>query len=264
MRSVVVLLPASMCAEMPIFRYRSIGVLRGIKPSQCFRARRARAAVIYLESEVREGLVRLGHPVHFLALLHCAAAAFRRFHQFPGQAQWHRFLAALLGRFTQPAHCQRHPAHRPDFHRNLVVGTADATALYLDHRLDVRKCLGEHFERVLAALAFDLRERAINDALGDGLLAVEHDHVDELGDIRTLELRVRKNLPLGYFTTAWHCGSSLQSRPRQPLPATCAAPSSRAATYSADICAAETSNFSRLSSPSAAWRRTSSVIACDP
>jgi hypothetical protein len=30
MRSVVVVLPASMCAETPMFRYRSMGVLRAM------------------------------------------------------------------------------------------------------------------------------------------------------------------------------------------------------------------------------------------
>src|SRR6059058_3911223 len=104
MRSVVVVLPASMCAEIPMFRYRSMGVLRAM---MCLslqwaqaRSRRARTFRIwgrFLEAEVAEGLVRLGHAVHFVALLHRAATAFRGFHQFVGQAHGHRLLAALLG-----------------------------------------------------------------------------------------------------------------------------------------------------------------------
>jgi hypothetical protein len=35
MRSVVVVLPASMWAEIPMFRYRSMGVLRDMESSKC-------------------------------------------------------------------------------------------------------------------------------------------------------------------------------------------------------------------------------------
>src|SRR5690242_11195102 len=142
MRSVVVVLPASMCAEIPMFRYRSIGVFLAIAfTSSKFAPSRAPDGVTRgaeeSESEVSEGPIGLGHPVHFLALFHRAAATFRGLDQLAGQAQRHRLLAALLGGLAQPAHRQRHPAHRSHLDRHLVVGAADAAALDLDRRLYV-------------------------------------------------------------------------------------------------------------------------------
>src|SRR5215831_18464627 len=104
MRSVVVVLPASMCALMPMLRYRSMGVERGTlgvrrsdvrdgllsarthSPS-CDR-RGSRLSGV-LEPEVRERLVGFRHPVHFLALLHGAAAAFRSLEQLGREPRAH-------------------------------------------------------------------------------------------------------------------------------------------------------------------------------
>ncbi|GAB1460016.1 hypothetical protein MASR2M50_17900 [Thauera sp.] len=87
---------------------------------------------------------------------------------------------------------------------HLVVGTTDTAALDLDHRLDVRDRDREDLERILARLGRDVIERAIDDALCDGLLARLHDHVDELGDVLISELGIRQNFALGYFTTTRH------------------------------------------------------------
>src|SRR4030095_6461899 len=128
---VVVVFRASICAEIPMFRYRSIGVFLGMvmPTTQVAGPPRGSAYLSSSEAEVRERLVRLGHAVHFLALLHRTAATFRGFHQFAREAQRHRLLAALLGGFAQPAHRERHAAHRPHLDRHLVVGAADAPAL---------------------------------------------------------------------------------------------------------------------------------------
>src|ERR1700722_20105594 len=133
MRSVVVVLPASMCAEIPMFRYRSMGVFLAI-------------AFTSSESEMSKSPVGLGHPVHFFALLHRAAAPLRSLDQLARQTQRHRFLAALLGGLAQPSHRQRHPAHRPHFDRYLIVGAADPAALDLDRRPDVAQSLGEDLD----------------------------------------------------------------------------------------------------------------------
>src|SRR5271170_4830682 len=98
MRSVVVVFPASMCALMPMFRYRSMGVV--LATFFCCRCMQeghrypdALAAVsisLGLEPEVREGLVRLGHAMDFLAFLYRATASFGRLEQLRGQALAHR------------------------------------------------------------------------------------------------------------------------------------------------------------------------------
>src|SRR3990167_1370176 len=160
-----------------------------------------------LEAEVRERLVGFGHAVHFIALLHGAAAAFPGLEQLIGQTGGHRLLAALAGRLLQPAHGQGHPAHGANFHGNLVVRTADAAGLDFDHRLDVVDGDHEDLQRVLAGLLFDLLKRTVDDALGDGLLARFHDDVHELGQIDRTELRVGQDFAFGYFATTWHFDS---------------------------------------------------------
>src|SRR3989449_5510422 len=83
-----------------------------------------------LEPVVREGLVGLGHAVHFLALLHRTAAAFGRFHQLAREARVHGLLAALLRRLADPAHRERGAPHRTHFDRHLVVGAANPAAFH--------------------------------------------------------------------------------------------------------------------------------------
>src|SRR5262245_28719481 len=127
MRSVVVVFPASVRTLMPMLRYWSMGVERGTlgvrrsdvrdgllsarAHSPSYDRRGSRLSDV-LEPEVREGLVGFGHTVHFLALLHGAAAAFRSLQQLGGEPRTHRLLAAFARRLAQPAHRERHPPHR--------------------------------------------------------------------------------------------------------------------------------------------------------
>src|SRR5574339_751813 len=106
MRSVVVVLPASMCAEMPMLRYRSMGVLRATMLTR-----------VPSEPVVGECLVGVRHAMDFLALLHGAAAPFGRLLQLAGEAHRHRLLAALLRRLANPAHGERHAPNRAHFDR---------------------------------------------------------------------------------------------------------------------------------------------------
>jgi len=59
---------------------------------------------------------------------------------------------------------------------------------------------------------------AVQHALGHGLLAVEHQHVDELGEIDAAVQRVGQDIALGNFTTTGH-GTPLSvfSRPADPV-----------------------------------------------
>src|SRR6185312_15987452 len=61
------------------------------------------------------------------------------------------------------------------------VRTADAAAAHLQDRRDRLYGLLEHLDRRAAGLRPDGLERTVDDLLGDGLLAVEHDLVDHLG-----------------------------------------------------------------------------------
>src|ERR1700694_1706117 len=149
-----------------------------------------------LEAEMREGLVRLGHPVHFLASLYRAAASFRGLTQFRGEPLPHRLLATLARGFTQPAHGKRYAAHRTHFDRYLEIGAADPPTLDLDHRLRVGERLVEALQRVLAAFLGNGLERTVDNPLGNRLLALAHEHVDELRDVAVRIFPIRQDLPL--------------------------------------------------------------------
>ena len=155
--------------------------------------------------------------MHFVALLHSAAAAFSGIEQFASKARRHRLFGTLLSRFAEPAHRKSHAADGADFDRHLVVGTTDAAGLDFHQRTDVVEGGGEHFQSVLAGLFFDLREGAVDDAFGDGLLTIEHDHVDKLGDFDAAKLRIRQHFALGYFATTGHLNSSLLQSLRKGL-----------------------------------------------
>ena len=76
-------------------------------------------------------------------------------------------------------------------------GTADSATLHFNQRTDVIECSGENFQGVLTGLLSDLLQGAVNDALCDGLLAVQHDHVNKLGNFNATELRIRQNFAFG-------------------------------------------------------------------
>src|SRR5690606_24148468 len=59
-----------------------------------------------LEAVVREGFVGFSHTVHVFTLLDRRTFAFRGIDQLTGQAQGHRFFAALPSSINQPAHRQ--------------------------------------------------------------------------------------------------------------------------------------------------------------
>src|SRR5690606_27077623 len=54
----------------------------------------------------------------------------------------------------------------------------------------------EHGDRVLLRLGFDDVESAVDDRLGGGLLAVEHQVIHELGDDDIAELGIGNNVTL--------------------------------------------------------------------
>jgi len=82
----------------------------------------------------------------------------------------------------------------------------------LDERGHVLDCHAEDFQRLLRSLrilflvqpALDVVERVVDNALRDGLLAVEHDAVDELGELRVVETRVGAELVFARGDSACH------------------------------------------------------------
>src|SRR6187455_1770808 len=214
MRSVVVVLPASMWAMMPMLRVRASGYSRISSPFAPFvltscsvvatcivsagtaingppssenRPRKAGSVNLRRSPPVmRERLVRLGHLVHVLASLDRGARAVGGVHDLRGQALGQGVLTAGAAVGHQPPQRERGAARRLDLDRYLVTGTADATGLDLEHGPHVLDGLLEGDHRVVGGLLADLLERLVDGALGHGLLAVQQDLVDELGDQRVL------------------------------------------------------------------------------
>src|SRR5438105_2962692 len=158
-RSVVVVFLASMCAMMPIFRILSSGVVRGIQSLYSAKTRGDQDAPSAIEGPVslrhhrdavgaldagslsagsryclsrrlppvmREGAVRLRHPVRVFLLLNRLAFALRGKNQLGGKALRHRLFFARAAVLNDPAHSQRSAPLRPHFDRHLIRRATDA------------------------------------------------------------------------------------------------------------------------------------------
>ena len=62
---------------------------------------------------------------------------------------------------------------------------------------------------LLAGLFLDDLKSIINDLLGNALLAVEHNAVDELSHQDGIVNRIGQNFPLGYISSSGHFASLL-------------------------------------------------------
>src|SRR3712207_3689614 len=153
MRSVVVVLPASMCAMIPMLRvlaswaWVSAMVIAPRAGSPCGGSRwtgagdrpgprpTAGAGGPASPAVVREGLVGLGHLVGVLATLHRGAQTVARVEQLVHQTLGHRLLAAGPAVLDQPAQAEGGAAGGADLDRDLVGRAADPSAADLEGRL---------------------------------------------------------------------------------------------------------------------------------
>src|SRR5215210_2185057 len=187
MRSVVVVLPASMWAMIPMFRTRSSAIACCVTATESFPCP--------LPAIVREGLVGLRHPVDVVLLLERAALLIQRVQNLADELRLHALLAALARVLDEPADGERAGAALRHLDGDLVVRAADAAAADLEdgrHGLDR---LLEHLDgRTPRALA-DVAERSVDDRLRDRLLPVAHHLADHLRDERALVNGVRLDRP---------------------------------------------------------------------
>src|SRR3954465_12629841 len=165
MRSVVVVLPASMCAMMPMLRtlLRSVVMstateslfLRVEKRLGCGRRTPVLSAVFPSRRSpavVGEGLVGLGHLVGVLALLHSGTEAVGGVEDLVLEALGHRLLTTCLRVADEPAQRERGATRALDLDRDLVGRATDTAGLDLDGRLDVVHRALEREDRVGAGL----------------------------------------------------------------------------------------------------------------
>src|SRR5471030_2595850 len=134
--------------------------------------------------------------MHIFTLLDGIPPAIRCVEQLGGEPLRHRLFVAVARRSDDPANAERLAAHGAHFDRHLIGGAADAPRTNFDRRHHVFQSLLENRQRALLGLGLDHPERAIDDALGGGLLAVIHDRVHELRNDDVPELRIRVHFTL--------------------------------------------------------------------
>src|SRR3954468_4208617 len=161
MRSVVVVLPASMCAMMPMLRtfLRSVVMSTATvghpldsrdswslvtrDPRRCGGGSGRRSGITgcvvptVSPAVVGEGLVGLGHLVGVLTALDCGAEAVGGVEDLVHEALGHGLLPARGRVVDQPAQGQGHGARPAHLDRHLVGGATDAAAADLEGGLDV-------------------------------------------------------------------------------------------------------------------------------
>src|SRR5699024_10803463 len=135
-----------------------------------------------LPAVVSEGAVGLSHLVDILATLHGSAQAVGGIEDLVGETLNHGVLATLAAEGDEPTQCQGGGTARTDVDRDLVGRATDAAGANLEGRLDVVESLLQGQDRVGAGLLAALLEGTVDDALSGGLLAVDQDLVDQLGD----------------------------------------------------------------------------------
>src|SRR5687768_16393639 len=111
MRSVVVILPASMCAMMPMLRSlaRPASAAATVFPSLggSHPLSSPAGTAVPLPAVVREGLIGLGHLVRVLAPLDGGAKTVARVEQLVHESLDHGLLATGAGVLHQPPQAQR-------------------------------------------------------------------------------------------------------------------------------------------------------------
>src|SRR6476659_3163677 len=105
------------------------------------RSSATRVAVVLIVSStsppvVREGLVRLRHPVHVVLALERPALLVDRVDELAGELRLHPLLAALARVRDEVADRERAAAPRRHLDGNLVVRAADTARADLEHRGD--------------------------------------------------------------------------------------------------------------------------------
>src|SRR5579884_3331196 len=108
-----------------------------------------------LPAVVREGLVRLRHPIDVVLALERTALLVQRIENLVREPLTHALLAPLACELHEPAHRERAGAALRHLHGYLVVRPADAAALHLEHGRHRLHRLLEDLDRRAAGLRLD-------------------------------------------------------------------------------------------------------------
>src|SRR5258705_3669200 len=215
MRSVVVVLPASMWAMMPIFlvRFRScfaISTLLVFGLRSLTKTKAPRPS--YLKLVMRKRLVGIRHAMRIFLFLYRVAAVIGRVKNLAGEPVSHRFFAATARVRNNPADRQGAAPFLMHLYRHLIRGTANPSRLNFDGRLHVIDCAFENLQRSLAGLLADLLHRAVENDFSDRFLPAPHNAVDKLRYQRARVNRIRKYFSSFCNSSSWHNPSNFGLR----------------------------------------------------
>src|SRR5690348_13237834 len=144
MRSVAVVLPASMWAMMPMLRTRSSCDGDGTSGEVWVSTRSG--AIRCLPAVVGEGLVGLRHAIHVVLALVGPALLVLRVEDLADELVDHLLLTPLARERHEPADGQGAGATRRHLDGDLVVGAADAAGADLERRRDALHGLLQHLD----------------------------------------------------------------------------------------------------------------------
>src|SRR5271170_4563667 len=125
MRSVNVVLPASMCAMMPMFLVLAKGTTRVVNSSP------------HLPAIVCKSLVGFSHFMGVFLLLNCRSLVFESICQFRRKLFGNRLFFASSSRRKDPTDRQGNTTLRTDFNRHLISSSANPTRFHFQNRLNI-------------------------------------------------------------------------------------------------------------------------------
>src|SRR6516164_342515 len=204
---------------IPIFRYRSRGVARAMRETptvspggDTLKEKWTSRPLRCLPSIMREGFVRIGHPVCVLPPFDRDTAIIGGIEKFARKSFFHRVLRPTARTRNQPADRQRLAALGPNFHRHLVSGATDPAGAHFNRGTHIAERIMEHAQRILAAAFGDAVQGPVDNPFGNRLLALVHQAVHELGQDGIAELGVRQDLAFDGGATARHARLSYCGR----------------------------------------------------
>src|SRR6059058_3571558 len=141
-----------MWAMIPMLRTRSSATRVSV----------AAKSLLELPAVVGEVLVGLRHPIHVVLALVRVPLLLERVQDLAGELVAHLLLAAVARERHEPAQRERAPAALRHLDGHLVVRTADAPRLHLEHRRHRLHGLLQHLDRRPPRALADLVEGAID------------------------------------------------------------------------------------------------------
>ena len=138
------------------------------------------------------------------ATLHSGAQTVRRIENLVHETLGHGLFATCLGVAGEPTQGESVGTVRLDLNGHLVGGTTHATRTNLKGGAHVVERLLERGYGVPAGLGLYALEGTVNDALGEALLAIKKNLVDELGDDGCAVYGIGNNGTLGSWSFTRH------------------------------------------------------------